>query len=121
MGSKISINIRIERNEIIKKIICISTTLILSAYGIKNSTPVKYRTVGIVDDKMISVEELSHEFKAKDFLFVNGHIPVEDNIPGTDLDTPYNKIDESFDKFPADKNAKIILNYRSGSMGDTAA
>ena len=70
---------------------------------------------------MISVDELSQALKAKDFLFVNVHIPVEGNIPDTDLDIPYNEIEKQINKFPTDKNAKIILYCRSGSMGNTAA
>jgi len=71
--------------------------------------------------QMISVKELSQEMVTKDFLLVNVHIPLEGNIPGTDLDIPYNKIEEKAELFPADKNAKIILYCRSGSMGNRAA
>jgi len=104
-----------------KKIYFILLILILSACGIVDPSPSKNSQVGSADYQMVSVNELSQELKTKDFLFVNVHIPMEGNIPGTDLDIPYNKIEEEVDQFPVDKNAKIILYCRSGSMGNTAA
>ena len=104
-----------------KKFLFISLIFILTACSTANPLPSNEGTVGAAGYKMISVEELSQALKTKDFLFVNVHIPVEGNIPDTDLVIPYNNIEKQINKFPTDKNAKIILYCRSGSMGNTAA
>ena len=104
-----------------KKIFIISVAVILAACGTANPPLSKVSSVGAEGYKMISVGELSQALKAKDFLFINVHIPVEGNIPDTDLVIPYNEIEKQINKLPSDKNAKIILYCRSGSMGNTAA
>lgn len=104
-----------------KKYFFIALVFILAACSTANPPPIKENAAGSASYKMISVDELSQALKAKDFLFINVHIPVEGNIPGTDLDLPYNEIEKQINKFPADKNSKIILYCRSGSMGNTAA
>jgi rhodanese-related sulfurtransferase len=72
--------------------------------------------------QMISVSELQAlRDSSEDFLFVNVHIPLEGNIPGTDFTVPYNEIENNLSLFPADKDAKIVLYCRSDSMGNEAA
>lgn len=71
---------------------------------------------------MISVAEFQTlRESGEDFHFVNVHIPLEGNIPGTDFTVPYNEIEQNLSLFPADKNAKIVLYCRSDNMGHTAA
>jgi rhodanese-related sulfurtransferase len=69
----------------------------------------------------VSPAELKDMLENKDFLFVNTHIPFEGNIPGTDLSIPYNRIGQSLDRLPADKDAKIVLYCRSGRMSAIAS
>lgn len=57
----------------------------------------------------------------ENFPLINVHIPYEGEIQGTDLSIPYNEIGENLDKLPADKDTKLILYCRSGSMSATAA
>jgi rhodanese-related sulfurtransferase len=104
-----------------RKNILIILAIVLAACVPKTQPPSNQSIVEKNGYQMISVDELLQALQAKDFLFVNVHIPVEGNIPDTDINIPYDQIEKQIDKFPTNKNAKIILYCRSGSMGDTAA
>lgn len=69
----------------------------------------------------ITVEELKTMLSAKDFFFVNTHIPYEGEIDKTDAFVPYDALDENLGKLPSDKNAKIVLYCRSDNMSTQAA
>ncbi len=69
----------------------------------------------------ITVAELSTMLEAKDFLFVNTHIPYEGEIPETDAFIPYNDIESYGSELPSDKDARIVLYCRSGRMSEIAA
>ena len=70
---------------------------------------------------LITVEELNTMLKDKDFTLINVHIPYEGEIPSTDVHIPYNEIEKYADQPPQDKDAKIVLYCRSGSMSATAS
>jgi len=70
---------------------------------------------------LITVQELNNMLKSKDFTFINVHIPYEGEIAGTDAHIPYNEIEKYADQLPQDKDAKIVLYCRSGSMSATAS
>lgn len=57
----------------------------------------------------------------KDFPLINVHIPYEGEIESTDEFVPFNEIESNLDKFPADKDAKVVVYCRSGSMSAQAA
>ncbi len=80
---------------------------------------VKVGSAGAYRD--ITVPELQKMLENKDFVFINVHVPFEGNIPGTDLSIPYNQIQQQADRLPQDKNAKIVVYCRSGSMSAIAA
>ncbi len=56
----------------------------------------------------------------KDFLFVNVHIPYEGESEPTDEFIPFDEIEGHLDSLPQ-RDAKVVLDCRSGSMGATAA
>lgn len=74
---------------------------------------------GIYTD--VSVEGLVAMLEDKDFPLINVHIPYEGEIESTDEFVPFNEIESNLDKFPADKDAKVVVYCRSGSMSAQAA
>ncbi len=69
----------------------------------------------------INAAQLNEMLPAKDFALINVHIPYEGELPQTDDFIPYNKIEANADRLPADKEAKIVVYCRSGSMSAIAA
>jgi rhodanese-related sulfurtransferase len=69
----------------------------------------------------LTSSQLAAILAGKDFFFVNVHVPYEGEIKGTDAFIPYDHVAQSLDKFPKDKNAKIVLYCRSGRMSEIAA
>ena len=69
----------------------------------------------------ITPEQLRSMLENEDFLLVNVHIPYGGELPDTDLFIPYNEIEQNLSQLPADKESKIVLYCRSGSMSATAA
>lgn len=69
----------------------------------------------------VSHEGLNEMLLDKDFLLVNVHVPYEGNLLQADISLPYNKIGQYFTEFPEDKNARIVVYCRTGSMSIIAA
>lgn len=69
----------------------------------------------------ITSEEFDTMLQSKDFFLVDTHIPEQEHIEWTDIFIPYNEIEDNLDKLPKDKNAKIVVYCRSGSMSRATA
>lgn len=69
----------------------------------------------------VSVEGLASLLENEDFPLINVHIPYEGEIDGTDEFIPFNEIEANLNKLPTDKNARIVLYCRSGSMSAQAS
>lgn len=65
--------------------------------------------------------ELKKMLKDKDFFLLDVHIPEQKHIPGTDDFIDYQKVKENADRLPQDKNDKIVVYCRSGSMSRSAS
>lgn len=64
----------------------------------------------------ISPQEFKHDLENKDFFLVDVHIPEQEHIEKTDAFIDHSKIEANLDKLPEDKNKKIVVYCRSGSM-----
>ncbi len=67
-------------------------------------------------NKDINAYELSQMLNNKDFLLIDVHIPEQRHIPETDFVIPYNQIDKVVNTIGQDKNKKVVIYCRSGSM-----
>jgi len=73
------------------------------------------------DYKTVTPTELKTMLTEKDFFLLDVHIPEQTHITGTDAFMDYRKIRGNADKLPADKDTKIVVYCRSGSMSYSAA
>jgi rhodanese-related sulfurtransferase len=69
----------------------------------------------------VAPAQLKQMLAAKDFVFINVHIPYAGEIEKTYAFIPYNEVEQRIAQFPADKNAKIVLYCQSGRMSTIAA
>jgi rhodanese-related sulfurtransferase len=88
-----------------------------------SSQPIPGQKVAVAGGEYtnLAVKELQEMMQSKDFVFVNVHIPFEGRIANTDLEIPYNEIDQKLGQLPAEKDARIVLYCRSGHMSKIAA
>lgn len=68
----------------------------------------------------ITADDLSDMLKRKDFVLIDVHIPEQNHIPGTDMLVPFDEIVERQAELPQDKNSKLVIYCRSGSMSSRA-
>ncbi|NCO04684.1 MAG: rhodanese-like domain-containing protein [Candidatus Magasanikbacteria bacterium] len=95
----------------------------LFVYARTNNTQKELSDIAINEDRnfqIINPEVFDEMLARKDFVLIDVHIPEQVHIEGTDAVIPYNSILEN-SLLPKDKNAKIVLYCRSGSMSVVAA
>lgn len=71
--------------------------------------------------KLVEAVEFSKLAKDENNFLLDVHVPEQTHIPGTKKFIPFDKIAESIDQLPADKNASILVYCRSGNMSKIAA
>ncbi len=107
-----------------KKIITISLAIVGALVLFAIFSGDKSKDERMVEDsttyKNISAAELEKMLENKDFVLIDTHIPEQRHIPGTDYFIPYNEID-NIKNVVSDKNQKIVLYCRSGSMSKIAS
>ena len=106
-------------------LIIIFVLLIVIIYLIQVSLSNKNQTTSTENKELttfttITSQKLSEMLLKKDFALIDVHIPEQVHIPETDYMIPYNDIETFTSIFP-NKNAKIVLYCRSGSMSKVMA
>jgi rhodanese-related sulfurtransferase len=69
--------------------------------------------------KSLTSSELATMLKAKDFTLIDVHTPEQQHIPGTDYFISYKDVDK-IESVLEDKDTKVVLYCRSGSMSKIA-
>jgi rhodanese-related sulfurtransferase len=69
----------------------------------------------------VSADGLALMLENKEFPLINVHIPYEGEIEGTDDFIPFDQIQQNIDKLPADKDSRVVIYCRSGSMSGISA
>lgn len=98
-------------------------TYVFIEYSNKSSEEIQENVETISENNFtfINATELKRMLKDKDFRLIDVHIPEQEHIEGTDAFIPYNDIDSIINQIGEDKDTKVILYCRSGSMSkDTA-
>lgn len=87
------------------------------------SAPITPTKINVAGGSYLNVAptQLKQMLTAKDFVFINVHIPYAGEIAQTDAFIPYDQVEQNISKIPADKNAKIFLYCSSGRMSAIAA
>lgn len=98
-------------------LVLVGYTLVVNNTQNNNSSE---NIVQVIDYKALNSSELSLMLENKDFKLIDVHTPEQRHIPETDYLISYNEIDSIVSVLP-DKNEKIVLYCRSGSMSKIAA
>jgi len=69
----------------------------------------------------INAPEMKAMMSKENVFLIDTHIPEQQHIKGTNEFIPYDQIEANTGKLPVDKNARIVVYCRSGSMSVTAS
>ncbi len=87
-------------------------------YEKKNLGPVVQKSSESFE--VLQPNELQAMLEDKDFFLLDVHIPEQEHIPGTDAFIDYRELAENQDQLPENKDEKIVVYCRSGSMSRAA-
>lgn len=73
------------------------------------------------DYRTVNASTLIQALEDKHFFLIDVHVPEQEHIEGTDAFIPYDQIQGHLSELPQDKDEKIVLYCRSGSMSQQAA
>lgn len=99
-------------------VVGIASLIFLVGYTNQLKTQESLNLKGYTD---ITPKELNEMLDTEEIFLLDTHIPEQQHIKGTDEFIPYNEISENLDKLPSDKNTKIVVYCRSGSMSAIAS
>jgi len=88
-----------------------------AAAGTQSLPALSRNAAGFID---LSVEQLAKSMKSKNFTLINVHVPLQGNLPNTDLNIAFDQVKNNLDKLPA-KDKPIVLYCRSGGMSTQVA
>jgi len=90
-------------------------------YTAKKEEPVREDSKQTVQEyTSISSDELESMLADKDFIFIDVHTPEQEHIAGTDFVIPFDQT-QKITSVLNNKNTKVVLYCRSGSMSKIAA
>lgn len=70
--------------------------------------------------RSVSPDDFARAVAEPDRVTINVHIPYEGEIAGTDLEIPYDEIEQRADQLPQDRSTALAVYCRSGPMSRTA-
>ena len=119
------------KNPLIPSLALLLLALVLAACGGSNTAATPAEVDLGAETQIIPVEGgsftdvsaagLAVMLETKDFPLINVHIPYAGEIDGTDDHIPFDQVEPNLGKFPADKDAQIVIYCRSGSMSGITA
>ena len=77
--------------------------------------------VWAADYGILNPVELKKKLENKNFFLLDVHVPEQMHIPGTDAFVDYRNIKEIIETIPPEKDVKIVIYCRSGSMSRQVA
>lgn len=101
-------------------VLLVATMLAACSSQSATTTPTKINVAGGAYMN-VAPAQLKQMLAAKDFVFINVHIPYVGEIAQTDTFIQYDQVEQNISKIPTDKNAKIFLYCQSGRMSAIAA
>lgn len=104
---------------------------ILVLVGVFVTLTLKEKSAGLIEEQsgqnsegevtLVRASDVDELLENPQMFVVDVHTPEQMHIPGTDAFIPYDKISQSIDQLPVDKNTPILVYCRSGSMSSWAS
>ncbi len=104
-------------------LLLIPIAVIASRPALAQPAAVQGRTVTVQGGSYLNIgaTTLREMLARKHFFLVNVHVPYEGEIEGTDVNVPFDLVEQRIDQLPSDRSAPILVYCRSGRMSTAAA